>query len=101
MYVCRYTSIHTLNVFSINCQRTVESKKFTGIHDLQDVPKELDSLSRASKTFVIEAQEKNDDVRSKEKYIDEEEKPLESARQDNNANLIELQQKEIEKLKSR
>ncbi|XP_062613090.1 uncharacterized protein LOC134274859 [Saccostrea cucullata] len=80
--------------------RTVESKKFTGIHDLMDVPTELDSLTRASKTFVIEKQEETDEVNT-ERYVSEDEKPAETARHENQPSLIESQQKEIEELKIR
>ncbi|XP_061164624.1 uncharacterized protein LOC133173654 [Saccostrea echinata] len=80
--------------------RTVESKKFTGIHDLMDVPTELDSLTRASKTFVVEKQEQTDEVNT-ERYLNEDERPAETAQQENQSSLIEIQQKEIEELKIR
>lgn len=87
--------------------RTVESKKFTGIHDLRDVPRDLNSLSRASKMFVIDEQIEIDDVLEgiPERFVDEDEKDeqtqTETARQRDQSRLIEQQQKEIEELKTR
>ena len=95
--------------FSVPFQRTVESKKFTGINDLQDVPTKLNSLSRASKTFVVEVQDEEDEVVVKtERYLneaEEEEKEQEqgpkTGRQNDQSSLVEIQQKEIEELKTR
>lgn len=86
--------------------RTIESKKFTGINDLQDVPTKLNSLSRASKTFVVEVQDEEDEVVVKtERYLNEaeeqEEQGPKTGRQNDQSSLIEMQQKEIEELKTR
>lgn len=92
--------------FSVPFQRTIESKKFTGINDLQDVPTKLNSLSRASKTFVVEVQDEEDEVVVKtERYLNEaeeqEEQGPKTGRQNDQSSLIEMQQKEIEELKTR
>ena len=92
--------------FSVPFQRTIESKKFTGINDLQDVPTKLNSLSRASKTFVVEVHDEEDEVVVKtERYLNEaeeqEEQGPKTGRQNDQSSLIEMQQKEIEELKTR
>lgn len=87
--------------------RTVESKRFAGIHDLRDVPRDLNSLSRASKMFVIDEQIEVDDLLEgiSERFVDEDEKveleQPETARQTDQSKLVKQQQKEIEELKTR
>lgn len=74
---------------------------------MRDVPRELNSLSRASKMFVIDEQIEVDDLLEgiSERFVDEEEKEEleqpEAARQTDQSKLIEQQQKEIEELKTR